>query len=305
MIRPSTWGSLPGALLLLLLPATLRAQQASLTFCAYNLRNWLSIAAETQAATAPRDKPGREKRKVVEILAQIRPDVLGVCEIGTPDDVADLQSRLKEAGLVLPHLEFCRGADPERSLALLSRHPLTQRRSAGALAYRIDGGTLRMQRGILDATVLAAPGFEVRFLGVHLKSRRETPEADQELMRRSEAHLLRLHVDAIHATQSQPRLVVYGDFNTHRNEPALQEIIGSRALDSHLLEIPVRDRHGLLWTHFWDAADVYSRLDYLLVSRALRPQVDTRLSRIHDDADGLVASDHRALVLVLKPPAAR
>ena len=288
---------------LLLLTATSAAAQDSVTFCAYNLRNWLSQTDPSSPATTPRQKPEREKRKVVEFLGHIRPDILGVCEIGTPEDLADLQSRLRSAGIDLPHHEFCRGADPQRSLALLSRHPLSQRRSAGPLPYQINGETLRLQRGILDASVAVAPGFEIRFLGVHLKSRREVAEADQDLMRRSEAHLLRRHLDTIYATESRPALVVYGDFNAHRNEPALLEVIGSRALDSHLLEIPVRDRHGLLWTHFWDAADVYSRLDYLLVSRTLRPRVDSARSRIFDDADFGVASDHRPLVLVLKPPA--
>lgn len=299
MIRLRAWRRLLGALLLLS-PAA--AAQEAVTFCAYNLRNWLNQADPSDSATSPREKPEREKRKVIEFLGQIRPDILGVCEIGTPADLTDLQSRLRAAGLDLPHHEFCQGADPQRSLALLSRHPIRLRRSAGPLPYRINGETLRLQRGILDASVAIAPGFELRFLGVHLKSRREVPEADQELMRRSEAHLLRRHLDAIYATELKPALVVYGDFNTHRNEPALQEIIGSRALDSHLLEIPVRDRHGLLWTHFWEAADVYSRLDYLFVSRALRPRVDSGRSRIFDAADFDVASDHRPLVLVLKPP---
>ncbi len=300
MTRPRAWRRLLGALLLLS-PAA--AAQEAVTFCAYNLRNWLNQADPSDSAASPREKPEREKRKVIEFLGQIRPDILGVCEIGTPADLADLQSRLRTAGLDLPHHEFCRGADPQRSLALLSRHPIRQRRSTGPLPYRINGETLRLQRGILDASIVIAPGFELRFLGVHLKSRREVPEADQELMRRNEAHLLRRHLDAIYATESQPSLVVYGDFNTHRNEPALLEVIGSRALDSHLLEIPVRDRHGLLWTHFWEAADVYSRLDYLFVSRTLRPRVDSARSRIFDDADFEVASDHRPLVLVLKPPA--
>jgi endonuclease/exonuclease/phosphatase family metal-dependent hydrolase len=299
MIQLRSWRLWLGTLLIL---APAAVAQDAVTFCAYNLRNWLSQTDSTNPAAQPREKPEREKRRIIEFLGQIRPDILGICEIGTSDDLADLQNRLRAAGINLPHHEFCRGADPQRSLALLSRHPITQRRSAGPLPYRINGETLRLQRGILDASVAVAPNFELRFIGVHLKSRREVSEADQELMRRSEAHLLRRHLDAIYATESQPRLVVYGDFNSYRNEPALQEVIGSRALDSHLLEIPVRDRHGLLWTHFWDAADLYSRLDYLFVSRALRPRVDTKRSHIFDDADFAVASDHRPLILVLQPP---
>jgi len=294
---------LPLFLAVWILTAGAWAQDEAVTFCAYNLKNWLRMQppAGRAAASEGQDKPEREKRLVVDFMRQIRPDILGVCEIGTPDDLADLQARLKAAGLDLPHTEFNQGADPARSLALLSRHPILRRDSRGALPYQLEGETLRFQRGILDATVAVSADLEVRFLGVHLKSKREVAEADQALMRRNEAHLTRLHLDSIFAGQPRPKLVLYGDFNEHRNEPAILEIIGSRAQEGYMIELPVRDRHGLLWTHFWDAADVYSRIDYLFVSRELRPHVDLKHSHVFASDDFDKASDHRPLVLSLRP----
>jgi hypothetical protein len=55
-----------------------------------------------------------------------------------------------------------------------------------------------------------------------------------------------------------------------------------------------------VWTHFWDAADVYSRFDYFFVSRELRPHVDTRRSHIFSAPDFYQGSDHRPIVLSLK-----
>ncbi len=140
------------------------------TFCAYNLKNWLSM--ERFDSATPKEatpKPLDERKRVVEILADIHPDVLGVCEVGSDVDVADLQKRLKAAGVDLPHIERAHGGDPTRTLALLSRFPISARNSQTDLKYQIGDQTLPMQRGILDATVQFQPDLQVRFLGVHLK----------------------------------------------------------------------------------------------------------------------------------------
>ncbi len=273
------------------------------TFCSYNLRNWLTMErssplGEKQLSTP---KPEAEKQRVVEILAKIGPDVLGVCEIGTEGDLKDLQNRLKAAGVSLPHTEMAHGGDGVRSLALLSRYPITVSHSQSALTYQIGDKVLPMQRGILDVTVKLKEELEVRFIGVHLKSKREVPEADERVMRRSEAALLRAHLEAIFATHSAPLLLCYGDFNEHRNEPAIMNLMGPRSTEAYLHELLLRDPNGLVWTHFWDAADVYSRLDYIFCSRALRPMIDLRRGYIYSVRDFDKASDHRPLVIKIQP----
>lgn len=274
----------------------------SVTFCSYNLKNWLlmqrSFGDEDSPLTA---KPEAEKALVVAFLKDIHPDVLGVCEIGSLDDLKELQSRLRDQGLDLPHLEHCTGGDTTRSLGLLSRFPITARDSQTKLSYQMGAETFPMQRGILDATVDVGGGFEIRCLGVHLKSKRAIPEADESLMRRNEAHLLRKHLDRIFEAQPQAKIVSYGDFNEHRNEPAISEIIGSRSTPGYMIDLYLRDAHGQVWTHFWDAADVYGRLDYLFVSRSLRPYVDTKGTLIYTAADFDKASDHRPIVMKLNP----
>ncbi len=271
-----------------------------ITLCSYNLKNWLLMAPwDGDKNAAPIPKPEKEKALAVKFLCQIRPDILGICEIGTRQDLSELQSRLKTAGLDLPHVEFCSGGDTTRSLALLSRFPITARQSQTELSYQIGEMTLPMQRGILDATVEIKPGFHLRMLGVHLKSKRAIPEADEALMRRNEAHLLRQHMDGIFAADPEARVICYGDFNEHRNEPAISAIIGSRSSPGQMQDIYIKDDHGLLWTHFWNAADVYARLDYFFASNSVRPLVDSRRSRIFTPPDFDKASDHRPIILTL------
>jgi endonuclease/exonuclease/phosphatase family metal-dependent hydrolase len=272
------------------------------TFCAYNLKNWLSMERfDSGTPNEATPKPLNERKRVIEFLTDIRPDVLGVCEVGTDTDVADLQKRLKYAGVDLPHIERSNGGDPTRSLALLSRFPITASHSKKDLKYQIGDQTFPMQRGILDATVELAPGLQVRFVGVHLKSKRAIPGVDESIMRRNEAHLLRSHIDSIFVQDEKVKLLCYGDFNEHRNEPAIAEIIGSRAAENYMIDLSLHDADGLVWTHFWDSADVYSRLDFLFSSRALRPLIDLRKARIYSARDFDKASDHRPLVLKITP----
>lgn len=271
-----------------------------LIFCSYNLKNWLTMDRFDGQKTIPgAPKPADEKAAVIAILNAIHPDVLGVCEIGGEDDVRDLQQRLRAKGLALDHVATAHGGDATRKLALLSRFPIIARNSQTDLKYSIGQLVLPMQRGILDATVEITDTFQLRFLGVHLKSMRTIPEADQALMRRNEAHLVRKHIDGIQAAAPAANIVLYGDFNEHRNEPAIDEIIGSRAGDGLMTEVKVWDIDGEVWTHFWDAADSYSRLDYFFISKPLRPHVDFGNSFVYSKREFYKASDHRPIVMRL------
>lgn len=276
------------------------AEPERLTFCSYNLKNWLTM--ERSIGKPPSPKPEVERAQVVKTLAAIHPDILGICEIGTADDLAELQQRLQAAGVDLPYTELAHGGDPARRLALLSRLPIKTRNTQTTLTYQIGAQTLPFQRGILDVTIAITPTFDLHLLGVHLKSMRTVSEADQAEMRRNEARLLRLHIDSIFTQEPSACILAYGDFNAHRNEPSLAEIMGSpRSAETSLTDVLLRDANGEVWTHFWDTADIYSRLDYCFTSRLLRPHIDTRSSFVHADHDFYKASDHRPLVLKISP----
>ena len=276
------------------------AEPERLTFCSYNLKNWLTMERSIGKPATP--KPETERAQVVKILASIHPDIIGICEIGTADDLAELQQRLQAAGVDLPYTELAHGGDPSRRLALLSRLPIKTRNTQTTLTYQIGAQTLPFQRGILDVTIAITPTFDLHLLGVHLKSMRTVSEADQAEMRRNEARLLRLHIDAIFTQEPGACILAYGDFNAHRNEPSLAEIMGSpRSAETSLTDVLLRDANGEVWTHFWDTADIYSRLDYCFTSRLLRPHIDTRSSYVHTDRDFYKASDHRPLVLKISP----
>jgi len=274
------------------------SREDAIVFCSYNLKNWLQMDRSFNKTGKLTGKSEKEKARVVEIIKAIHPDVLGVCEMGSDEDFADLKKRLSAAGMDFPHTERAHGGDPVRSLGFLSRFPIIARNSQTSLKYQMGELTLPMQRGILDATIEVNPEFKLRCLGLHLKSMRPIPEADQAEMRRNEAHLLREHIKGILTTDPTTKLLAYGDFNDHPKNPPIEEIRGDRSVpDTRMSDVLLRDINGQVWTHFYDWEDSYSRLDYFFVSPKLHEHVSFRRSFIYSAKDFDAGSDHRPIVL--------
>lgn len=275
-------------------------EKRELRFITYNVKNWLTMERQIDRKTvqsAP--KPEEEKAAVIAILARHRPDVIGLCEIGTAEDLAEIQQRLKTNGIDLPHSHFTGGADPIRHLGILSRFPIVSTAKAAKTEYQLQGKLFLWNRGVLDATV-DAYGERFRFLGVHLKSKREVEEGDEEEMRRAESLLLRQHVDSILAANAGERLVVYGDFNDTRSSVSGKSITGNYNDPGYLTAIPAEDSAGTRWTHHWALNDVYSRIDFIAVSRALKPSTEFKNAKVLDDPEWMTASDHRAVLAVFR-----
>lgn len=281
-------------------PKTNPGTSSEFRFIAYNVRNWLVMDRPANGqGTVRKAKPDDEKAAVISILSKHHPDVIGLCEIGTAEDLAEIQQRLKDAGVELPHSHYTGGSDPVRHLGLLSKFPIVHTERPKEVDYKLHGKSFSLNRGILDATV-EARGRKYRFLGAHLKSKREIEDADQEEMRQAEARLLRQHVDTILALDPQERLVVYGDFNDTRASPSVKIITGNYGQADYLTPLPAEDRSGTSWTHFWNLHDVYARIDFITVSKALKPEVDFKAARVLDDKEWEKASDHRPLMGVFR-----
>jgi len=269
-----------------------------LRFIAYNVENWLTMDRMVDGKQQPAlPKPDSEKQAAIRLLAQHTPDIIGLCEIGEAKDLAEIQELLKTAGLSLPHSHYTGGSDPVRHLGLLSRFPITLTSKPAETDFRLRGKTFSINRGILDTTITAS-GKTYQFIGVHLKSKRQIEEADQEEMRIHEARLLRRHVDSLLRKNPQARLVVYGDFNDTRPSKTMKTVTGSYNDPGYLTAVPAKDSRGHAWTHHWAPHDIYSRIDFITVSRALRSEVNFRASRIIDDPGWDQASDHRPLLAI-------
>jgi endonuclease/exonuclease/phosphatase family metal-dependent hydrolase len=273
---------------------------SGLRFINYNVENWLTMDRYVDRKNLKDSpKPEKEKQAVISLLVRHTPDVIGLCEIGEASDLAEIQQDLKDAGLDLPHLHYTGGSDPTRHLGILSRFPITSTAKAAVSDYQLDGKSFSINRGILDATI-QANGKSYRFLGAHLKSKRETEQGDQEAMRTHEARLLRRHLDTILTQDPDARVIVYGDFNDTRSTPPIKALTGRYNDPTYLTAIPAKDSRGHAWTHHWALNDIYSRIDFVMVTRSMKPDVDFQAAKIIDDEDWSDASDHRPVLAIFR-----
>lgn len=268
----------------------------------YNVANWLTTDRyinDKRVPSAP--KPDEEKETIVSIIAAHKPSVLGVVEMGSKEDFADFQARLKAKGLDYPYSEWHQGIDPDRHVALLSKFPIVARNSLDKVEFDLAGQPQAIQRGILDVTVEPQKGYQLRLIGLHLKSRRNVPDVDQEALRAKEAWFVRRHVDEILKKDPGTKLLLYGDLNTTKDEYPIKQIQGPTSSPTRLTDIRVEDDRGERWTHYYIVADEYARIDFLMASPALRSDVDTKGSGIDNSPGWHNGSDHRAIFTTIDP----
>lgn len=281
----------------------LRLGAKDVVVASFNLQNYLPMERRVDGKTVPdAPKPEEEIAAVIDTLKEIKPDILGLIEMGDEKMLDDLQGRLKAAGLDYPHREWVSGADAARHIALLSRYPIVARNSLSDVPFELNGAQERIGRGILDITVQLADHYNLRLVGAHLKSKRQVPELDEKAMRAKEAWLLRQHLDEILKANPDEKLMLFGDLNDTKNEYPVRELVGTSGTPGYMKDLFLTDRYGYHWTHFWAAADIYSRIDYFLVSRRLWPEINMDRSGISSYRRWYKASDHRAIYTTISVP---
>lgn len=271
-------------------------------FAYYNVRNYLPMDRwENDRKIPDAPKPENETKALVSMIRSIKPDILGLAEMGDESMLDDLRKRLRKAGLDFKYSEWLAGADGTRHLALLSKFPIVERNSRQRVPVELEGRRHLVGRGILDVTVRITKDYDLRLVGVHFKSKRKTPLYDEAKFRAREALALRKHLDErVLKDNPEANVLVFGDFNDTKNEFALQAVKGRAGHPAALRDIPLEDRHGLTWTHHWSYADIYSRIDFLLASKGLWPEINLRKSGIGDGRPWADASDHRPLHTTIK-----
>lgn len=267
----------------------------------YNLENYVGATPPVPGQQTPaRPKPEKEIAALVQVIKDINPDILGVCEMGSAERFEDFKKRLQDAGLGYKDSEYLVAADDERHLALVSRFPIVARNSVADVPFALNGRPEKVRRGFLDVTVEIHPAYRLRLVGAHLKSKLPVP-AGEALIRRHEAEQLRRHLERILTAAPETNLVCYGDFNDTKDQPAIQEIMGPKKSPLHMADLWAKDEMGDRWTHYWKAADQYARLDYIFVSPALMREVVLSKSRVYRSPFWNEASDHRPVFATIIP----
>ncbi|MEO6994339.1 MAG: endonuclease/exonuclease/phosphatase family protein [Lacunisphaera sp.] len=278
----------------------------ALTVATYNLENYLVADRMVDGVYHQAyPKPEVEKAALRQVISGISPDILAVEEMGSQPFLDEFQRDLKRAGQDFPFAVLLEAADPDRHVAVLSKVPFKEVRRHAKLGTTYFGRKQLVKRGALEV-VFATDAGDFSLFVVHLKSRHTERVDDPEsaIQRAGEAEAVRDVVLSRYPDPTKGRFIICGDWNDTRGTRPLRAMQKRGELSLGEL-LRATDSHGETWTHFWRREDTYSRIDYLLVSPALKPLVVGGHARIGDGPGVAEASDHRPLVMELKLTATR
>jgi endonuclease/exonuclease/phosphatase family metal-dependent hydrolase len=286
----------------LVLSATL-AHAETFRVATYNLNNYLDATTNKRPA-----KSEEAKAKIRESILAIKPDVLALEEIGTISALQELRGSLKAKGLDLPYWEYVTGHDPDIHIAVFSRFLFTSVRPQTNDYFLLNGKRFRVSRGFAELDIQVNTNYSFTLIAAHLKSKRPIALADEAELRREEAKVLREKIEEAFAANPNVNLVVLGDLNDYKNAASTREVIGQgkhKLVDTRPAERngdePATPPHALnaptvTWTHYYSVEDVYSRLDYILLSPAMARKWVTNKTYVLAQPNWGKGSDHRPVV---------
>jgi endonuclease/exonuclease/phosphatase family metal-dependent hydrolase len=271
---------------------------------AYNIENYL----DQPTATRRQVKSEEAKAKIRESIRALKPDVISLEEMGSTNALLELRASLKAEGLDFPFWEHVSGFDTNIHVAVLSRFPITARRSHTNDNFLLHGQRFSVSRGFAEVDIQVNTNYSFTLLGAHLKSKRPVPEADEAELRLEEAKLLREKVDAILKANPNANLVVLGDFNNTKDSDSTKAVIGTGRFK--LIDTRPAERNGddapnpnrrnssmnVTWTYYYGVDDTYSRIDYILLSPGMAREWVKSETYVLAMPNWGVGSDHRPIV---------
>jgi endonuclease/exonuclease/phosphatase family metal-dependent hydrolase len=269
------------------------SSSSSVVVASYNVENYLMMSRWIEGHYRKNaGKPVTEKEAVTKVLTLLHPDIIGLMEIGDRRQLNDLEQRLQASGMAFSDIEYLEGPDKQRHIALLSRFPIVEHHSEGFIPIPLQGQTLYSSRGLIDVTIELPSHLKLRVLCVHLKSKIPVPEYSQFTFRTAEATALRAKIETILKNDPTIPLLIMGDFNDTKNSPSIKTILGNPNTPDALTALELHDDRGEYWTEYWQEADEYSRIDYIMVNNVLKKRVQENHSGIERPSFWKEASDH-------------
>jgi endonuclease/exonuclease/phosphatase family metal-dependent hydrolase len=273
--------------------------QDSFSVASFNVKNYLLTSIPGRKA-----KPSAARERVQQTLLHARVDVVVLQEMGRANALEELRRRLADGGLDYPHCRLQQGADPAIRLAVLSRYPIERVVWHTNDQYLIEGRRQWIRRGFLEAEIAVGDDYRFTLLAAHLKSKFQVPQARESDIRRKEAAILRSKVENLLAGDPDLNLMVVGDLNDTPDSVPVRTVMGRGKL--RLFDVKphewvfvdgqfVIERPRVQWTYHYPAGGAYTRVDYVLLSRGMKPEWRPDSSHIAGVPYWFEASDHRLL----------
>ena len=253
------------------------------------------------AAADKQLKSPESREAVIQMIAAADADAAFLVEVGGAAALDEILELLAAEGVVYPYRTIVEGADTVRRIGLVARVPPAEARHVVTASYNLKGERVPVQRGFAHCVFKWRNGYVLHLLGAHLKSKVYHPLGQTD-MRRYEARQLRYVVDDILDDEPEANILVVGDLNdTPDSSPVSTLCNRRRKKEGQLYDLRPVDRYSMAWTHLWDTADTYTRIDYAFVSYWLLPETDFEQTVIPFIPDWSLASDHRPIVVTVRP----
>ncbi len=268
-------------------PATLRV-------LAYNLYNFAPLSQ-------PQIKSAESRQAVISVIAALDPDIAVLTEVGGSAALGEIRGLLRERGKEYPFWSVVEGFDTVRRICLFSRFTPARVDHNVDAAYNLRGRRLRVRRGFAHCVFEFDNGYRLHLLGAHLKSKHFDPLGQTD-MRRYESRLLRYMFNDIIDADPEANVLLVGDLNDTPEASPISTICGRRyKTERQLYDLRPVDEANLSWTHHWDRADSYTRIDYAFASYFLLGEVVFAETKLPSFNDWSLASDHRPVLVTLTP----
>jgi endonuclease/exonuclease/phosphatase family metal-dependent hydrolase len=190
---------------------------------------------------------------------------------------------------------------------VFSKFPIVERHPHTNESFLLNGRRFRVSRGFAEVTIQVNPTYRFTLIAAHLKSRVASPRADEAELREQEALLLREKIEARLIADPNLNLVVLGDLNDTKDSKSTRTILGRGKYG--LVDTRPAERNGdppveqsrqasrtVTWTHYYPKEDVYTRIDYILISHGMAKEWMSNLTYVLAVPEWGLASDHRPII---------
>jgi len=290
----------------------------------FDPKEWTGQQIEQWSQPGYRDARFNECAKAIaEVVKRMNADILGLVEVGSQADVDELRREVRDLGLDYAHMAVGDSTDTmtHQHVALFSKLPfrdvLPQIPGRAFYDRELDEPESEAETGLSKGmrVVLDANGKALNLYLVHLSSERGGHEKDAQ--RVAQATIVRRHY--LPVLRHGQHVVVLGDLNDHRGQPAMRRIRGRDDIWDDLVQTagPAfhrfrRDetveqynrRVGDHWSYEYSGRRL--QLDHILISRSVLEScghsgIDTQFVMVDEKvpSTGLPATDHRGLIVTL------
>lgn len=260
----------------------------SLRVCTWNLNNYNINRRNVNGAWRFAPKSEEEKRMLCDTIANIKPDVLLVNEIGGFDYLSEFRSMLARKGQFYKYM-FVGNTKAVSRLGILSKYPPSRTFDFNPLRFEVMGQNGTSPRGAIGAEFDYGRG-KLYVFSLHLKSKLGAKKRDEKFAPFRFAEIRAIDSAIFNLAGSSP-LLLGGDFN---DEPA--PALLHNFLSQDLLLVPQSDAAGGVYTYYWKRREKFFQYDFFMANHSMMEKLKLPASIY----DGAMGSDHRPVYVDIR-----